>query len=155
MIIMHNLTPISKRNFTNNLIIFETVMFWTDNSGILYCKFNNTNPEVKLNCSKAHQYIKAITKLCKGTPMPFLIDVRDNKGTFSIAAAKIITNSPELEKLRISESFITNTIGMRLLIIAYKRIFNPVTPYSVFSELESARNFCIETKNKFYGINKI
>ncbi len=153
MKIMRNLMPLIKKKFTDELVIFENAMFWTDNTEILYCKFNNEDSNSKLTYSRAGQYINAIVKLCKGKPMPFLIDVRDTKGTFSISAAKLITNNPELVKLRISESFITNTIGIRLLITAYKRIYNPMTPFGVFSELEAAKNYCFETKNRFYGSN--
>jgi hypothetical protein len=145
--------PLIKRKLSDELIIFENAMFWTDRSEILYCKFNNEDSESKLNYRRVNLYIKAIVKLCNGRPMPFLIDVRDTKGTFSITAAKLLTNNPELLKLRISESFITNTIGMRLLITAYKRIYNPITPYGVFSELEAAKDYCFETKNNFYASN--
>ncbi|MGB5420098.1 hypothetical protein, partial [Algibacter sp.] len=133
------------------IIIYENAMFWTDGSGILYSKFNNMDSNSKLDYKKANQYIDAIIKLCDGEPMPFLIDVRDARGTFSIAAAKLIANNLELVKLRISEAFLINSIGVSLLITAYKRMYNPVTPFGVFRNMEEAKTYSLETKNQFYG----
>jgi hypothetical protein len=132
-------------------IIYENASFWTDSSGILYCKFGNNDSNSKLDFKSASLYIRAITKLCKGKAMPFLIDVRDTQGTFSINAAKLIAKNTELIKLRISEAFITNSIGIRVLITTYKRLYNPITPFEIFRELESGKEYSINTKNKFYG----
>lgn len=135
------------------IIIYENAMFWTDGSGILYCKFNNLNSKSTLDYKTAKQYINAIVDLCNGEAMPFLIDVRDARGTFSIAAAKLIAKSLELVKLRISEAFVINNIGETLLITTYKRIYNPITPFAVFRELDLAKEYSLGAKNVFYGSN--
>ncbi|ULC58054.1 hypothetical protein MBM09_08985 [Flaviramulus sp. BrNp1-15] len=136
-----------------NIIKIGHGKFWIDSNSILCAQFNNDNPNYRLDSNKVKQYIEVITKLCNGTAMPFLIDIRDSKGTFSPSAAHLFANSPTLLKLRISEAFVLNTIGIKLLIASYKRLYNPNTPYSVFSDIESAKAYCIETKNKFYGSN--
>lgn len=138
------------KDMKEGVIIYENAMFWTDGSGILYCKFNNMDSNSKLDYNKAKLYINAITKLCNGNAMPFLVDVRDTRGTLSIAAAKLIAKDLELVKLRISEAFLINNIGVTLLIIAYKRIYNPITPYGVFRGMEAAREYSLESKNEFY-----
>lgn len=126
-------------------------MFWTDGSGILYCKFNNRNSDSKLDYKNATRYINAITKLCEGTAMSFLIDLRDTRGTFSIAAANLIAKNPELVKLRISEAFVINSIGINLLIATYKRLYNPITQFRVFRDLEEAKKYSLETSLKNYS----
>ena len=133
------------------IIIYENAMFWTDGTGILHCKFNNKDSNAKLDYNAAKLYISAITKLCNGKPMPFLIDVRDAKGTFSIAAAKLISKDLELVKLRISESFIIKNIGISILITTYKRVYNPITPFGVFREMKEAKEYSLETKKEYYG----
>lgn len=135
------------------IIIYEDAMFWTDGSGILYCKFNNKDTNSKLDYRRAKLYIRAITKLCNGQAMPFLIDVRDARGTFSISAAKLLAKNLDLLRLRISEAFITNSLGINLLITTYKRIYNPITPFGVFNELVDAKKYSLETKSEFYGSN--
>lgn len=150
---MSNLMLLTKEMRMEEIIMFKNAMFWTDSSETLYCRFNNDDSNSKLNYSEARLYIKTIVKLCNGKPMPFLIDVQNTRGTFSISAAKLMANNPELLKLRISEAFIANTIGVRVLISTYKRIFNPITPFGVFSNLESAKKYSLEMKNMFYGSN--
>lgn len=135
----------------SRIIKFPNAKFWTDDSGILYCKFCNKKPSHKLDYHTVKVYIDAVILLCKGKAMPFLIDLRGSKGTFSISAAKLIATNPELAKLRISESFVTDTIGIRLLITSYKRLYDPVTPFGVFNNKEDAKEFCSEYKAKIYG----
>ncbi|MFY0713283.1 hypothetical protein J1D01_06375 [Seonamhaeicola sp. NFXS20] len=146
---MSNLMPVTKKPI-EEIIILENAMFWIDDSKFLHCKFTNNDSNSKLNYGLVKRYINAISKLCKGKSMPFIIDVRNARGTFSISAAKLVANSPELIKLRISEAFVVNTIGVRLLITAYKRIYNPITPFGVFKNLELAKNYSIETEKQFY-----
>lgn len=133
------------------VIIYKNAKFWTDGSGILFCKFNTNDSGFNLDYKTAKHYVNAIIDLCNGKAMSFLIDVRDVKGAFSVAAAKLISESLELVKLRISEAFLINNIGASLLITAYKRIYNPITPFRVFRELDLAKTYSLETKNKFYG----
>lgn len=135
----------------SRIIKFPNASFWTDDSEILYCEFSNKKPNHKLEYNTVRVYIDAVISLCKGKAMPFLIDLRASKGTFSISAAKLIATSPELTKLRISESFVTNTIGIKLLITSYKRLYDPVTPFGIFNNRQDAKEFCNDYKEKTHG----
>lgn len=136
-----------------NIINIGLSKFWVENNEILYCKFNNKNASYRLDIAKVELYIEAIIKLCNGKPMPFIIDIRDSRGTFSTSAANLIAKAPSLVKLRVSEAYILNSIGIKLLIASYKRLYDPITPFSVFSNLESAKEYCITSINNFYGSN--
>ncbi|SRR5690554_3790899 len=130
----------------------KDVEFWIDNSEILHCTFKNvTNNNFKLNLSIVKLYINIVAKLCDGKPMPFLIDLREAKGTFSILAAKLLATSPKLEQVRLSEAFIVNSMKMKLVINSYKRIYEPVTPFQVFGNLEDGVEYCLTIKKDFYG----
>ena len=135
----------------SKVIKFKNAMFWTDDSDILYCEFSNSKPNSKLESKNVERYIDAIISLCNGKAMPFLIDLRGSRGTFSISAAKLLAQSKELSKVRISESFVINTIGIRLLIASYKRLYDPITPFSVFNNTEDAKEFCDQYKLDFHG----
>lgn len=124
--------------------------FWTDN-GVLYCQFRNENANYKFELDTVKLFIKVIDKLCNGEPMPFLVDSRDFQGVFTREISNLLATSPILVKLRISEAFVLNSIGIKLVITSYKRIYEPITPFCVFSDMEAAKKYCIETKNKFYG----
>ncbi len=136
----------------NDMIQIGNSKFWTDND-ILYCQFRNKEANYKLETSKIKQYIDAIAKLCNGKAMPFLIDSRDIRVTYTRETANLLANSPILSKLRISEAFVFNSMEIKLVIASYKRIYEPITPFGVFNNLESAREYCVETKNNFYGSN--
>ncbi|NNE31488.1 MAG: hypothetical protein HKN40_03870 [Winogradskyella sp.] len=137
----------------SEIIGFNNAIFWTDDSEILYCEFNNSDPNFKLNHDNKQSYIQAITKLCKGRTMPFLIDLKGTRGTFSVSATKFLANSPELKNVRTSESYITNALSTKLLIGVYKRLYDPITPFGVFSEFDDAENFCLRAKDRVYGYN--
>ena len=133
------------------IIQLRNAMFWTDDSEILYCEFSNKISGGKLDYNTIKVYLDAVISLCNGKAMPFLIDLRESRGTFSISAAKLIAKSPELAKLRISESFVTSAISIRLLIASYKRLYDPITPFSIFNNTQDAINFCNDYKKKIYG----
>lgn len=137
----------------DSIIEIENTKFWTDNSGILYCKLKNENPKYKLTAHGVKLYIDAIIKLSNGKAMPFLIDLRGVRGTFSSSAANLLAKDPSLRKLRISEAFIHDSIAIKILISSYKRIYDSNTPFNTFNNMESAKEYCVETKNEFYGSN--
>ncbi|PQV48403.1 hypothetical protein CLV33_105262 [Jejuia pallidilutea] len=127
---------------------FESVKFWTNN-GILFCQFTGNNTNCTLNEKNAAKYIDAVKEVTQGKPMPFLVDIRNSVGNFSIPAAKLIASSPILKKIRISEAFIVNSINGKILIFSYKRIFEPKTPSRVFNNMKDALQFCEDTKKDF------
>lgn len=133
------------------VIKFKHALLWINEAGILCLRPINCTVGNKLDLYKSKLYIKAVIKLCDGKPSPFLIDLRDAKGTFSVLAAKELSTNPLLAELRISEAFVTNTIAMKILVNTYKRLFNPLTPFKIFNDMESAIDFCNENKRKFYG----
>lgn len=137
----------------SEIIGFSNAIFWTDDTDILYCEFSNNDPSLKLNIDNVESYINAIIKLCNGKPMPFLINLKGTRGTFSVTAAKFVAKSPELMKLRISESYLINSMGIKLLIGFYKRLYDPVTPFGIFNEMDLALDYCKETKGVYYGSN--
>jgi len=140
-------------NSIENVIKVGTTKFWINSKAILCCKFCNENPNYRLDTIRAKRYIKVITKLCNGKAMPFLIDVRGVSGTFTPNAANLIAQSPLLKALIISEAFVFDSIGIKLLTASYKRIYDPIIPYRMFNDIELAEHYCIETKNKFNGSN--
>ncbi|OIQ22404.1 hypothetical protein [Lacinutrix sp. MedPE-SW] len=134
----------------SKMIGFANATFWTDETEILYCEFNNKDATAKLEIETVKSYIDAICTICNGNPMPFLINLNEAKGTFNIAAAKFVANNKDLKKVRICESYLINTIGVKLLIGFYKRLYDPITPFKVFNDIASAKNFCLQTKFNHY-----
>lgn len=142
-----------RMNNKENYIKIGTTTFWLDSNGILNCEFRNTNPDFKLDQFISKLYIRAIEKLCKGKPVPFLIDLRGARGTFSHEAVKVFAKSALLRMLKISEAFVYDSMRMKLLILSYKRIYDHFTPYQLFNEHQLAYDYCKVTRNDFYGSN--
>ncbi|NNE31571.1 MAG: hypothetical protein HKN40_04300 [Winogradskyella sp.] len=128
------------------LIEFDTVKFWTEH-GILFCQILNTKA-IKLNAKeRLSQYVDAIYTLSEGKPIPFIIDMQSTLGTFSTEIAKLLADSPALNKIRLCEAFVSNSINTTLLVHSYKRIYESETPYRIFKDFETAKQYCLTYKD--------
>ena len=136
---------------TNNIIQIESAKFWTD-AGILFCEISNSKVTGNLREETVGSYINAISKLCNGKKMPFLIDLRNTHGAFSSTAAKKLANSPELSKLSLGEAYVVNSLKINLLINSYKRIYEPIIPFKIFRDYNEALIYSIITENSANGI---
>ena len=134
----------------NNIIQLGCAKFWKD-KGVLFCEIYNPDETKNLNKENVENYLKAISTLCEGKKMPFLIDLRNTRGAFLNTAAKKLSDNSELRKLRLSEAYIVNSLKVELLINSYKRIYEPVTPFEIFKDYEEALNFSINSKNRNNG----
>ena len=140
-------------NSTMQIIELNKAKFWTNSSGILFCEFKNTDAFSTVQVDTIKAYEAAISKLSKGKSMPFLIDVRDCIGNYTTEAAKLFANNSVFKKVRISEAFVINSIHTNLLINSYKRIYEPHTPFEIFSNFDEALGYSINTKNIFDECN--
>lgn len=130
-------------------IVFERAKFILNDNGILICEFFNKETSYKMELETAKQYSQAISKLCNGKPRPFLVDLSNAKGTYTTQAAKHMANTPKLKKVRLREVFVYKSMSSRLLILSYKRIYDPITPYKMTKNMNKAIEHCVEIKNKF------
>ena len=137
---------------TDNRIVFDKANFRMEN-GVLFCEFNNKDVGHRLQEESVHHYIKAASTLCEGNPTPFLINLQNTKGTYTINAAKLFANSPELKLIRIAEAYVLSSTAMKLLISAYKRIYEPRTPFIIVDNLDQATTFCLDVKQKYNAVD--
>jgi hypothetical protein len=136
-----------KGSIMENIITYEHATLWTESNGILFCKINNIDAHNKLDFNSAQLYIEAIIKLTNGVPLPFVIDLRDTKGTFSTAAAQLLSKKFETMPLIVSTAYVVNSLAIHLLIQSYKRIYNTKMPQAIFKDMTSAKNYCLKYKN--------
>lgn len=129
----------------NEIIQLERSRFWEEN-GILFCKILNTDAAHNLDDETVDSYLKAITRLCNGTKLPFLIDLRNVEGAFLPTAAKKLGASIGMSKYSLSEAFVANSLKVKLLIISFKRIYEPNTPFAIFNNYNDALNYSINAK---------
>ncbi len=122
----------------------EYATFWTENNEILFGKINSCSSYKKLDYKMAEVYIASIKKLTNGDPMPFVLDLRGVKGSFSIDAAQFISKSLKGLSLITFEAYVVNSLSINLLILSYKRIYDTITPYAMFEDIYEAKEYCLE-----------
>ena len=125
-------------------ISFKKSKFWIDSFGILNCKHFNRDMNWRLDKDEVEKYILAILTLAADKPRSLIVDFRDVRGTYTILAARLFAKDPSVNKLIISEAFIVNSISIRLLVNAYKRIYEPLIPFKIFSNIKDAQQYSIK-----------
>ena len=124
-------------------ISFDKAKFWLDSKGILNCKHFNRDINWKLDEKEAEKYILAVLTLAADTKRPIIFDFRDVRGTYTILAARLVAKDPSVKKTIVSEAFVVNSIAVRLLINAFKRIYEPSIPFKIFSNTEEAQEYSL------------
>ena len=122
-------------------ISFDKAKFWVDSEGMLYCKHYNRDINWKLNEKDVEKYILAVLTLTADNESPIIFDFRDVRGTYTILAARMVAKDPSLKKIIISEAFVVNSLAVRLLINAFKRIYEPSIPFKIFSNIKDAQEY--------------
>lgn len=124
-------------------ISFDKAKFWIDSSGILNCKHYNRDINWKLDDKEAEKYILAVLTLAADEIRPIIFDFRDLRGTYTILAARLVAKDPSVKNIIISEAFVVNSMAVRLLINAFKRIYEPSIPFKIFSNLKDAQEYSL------------
>lgn len=130
------------------MIIHKHATFWTKGNGVLFGKIRNFNSQHQLDSRTAQLYLDTIADLSKGTPMPFLIDLRDVKGTFSSEAGLLLAKSFNNLSHIIYEVYVVNSLSISLLVQSYKRIYHTKTPFIICNDMEEAQEHCLEYKTR-------
>lgn len=120
----------------------ENATFWTKGTGIIYCELTNPDSRRKLDKRTAEAYLKSVSQLSIGHPMPLHVDLRKAKGTFSIEAAQLLTYELYENNLINCESFLVDSLSIHLVIQAYKKVFKSEIPYGIFKSTQKAHDFC-------------
>ena len=124
---------------------FNIVRFWTE-SNILFCQFLNTDLNYKLTDRDMERFLKAIEDLTKEKCMPLVVDLRNVVCNFTVEAFKLLAINESFCQRITFEAFVTNSIKGKLLVLAYKRIFEPKKPFKIFDDVEKAVQYCTEEK---------
>lgn len=140
----HQLTYNFKTCKMLSKISFEKAKFWIDSEGILNCKLFNRDANWKLDDKEAEKYILAVLTLSANKARPIIFDFRDLRGTYTILAARLVAKDPSLRRMIISEAFVVNSLAVRLLINAFKRIYEPAIPFKIFSNVKDAQKYSLK-----------
>lgn len=124
--------------------------FWLDTKGILNCKLYNNNSEHKLDYKTAQLFLEAVDSLYSGKPAPLLLDLRDVKGTFTNDAAQILSSTLKKMNWVTCEAYVVNSLSVKLLVQAYKRIYKTKIPFALFDQISEAEAYCLAMTDGLY-----
>jgi len=116
--------------------------YFLDEYGILHCQYTKDSFDCELTAAEVLLHVDAIKELCDKVPRPFLLDRRDTVGLLSMEAGKLLAGHEEIVKLRISESYVVNTLATRLLVRFYMRMYTTSCPSELFTSIDHAIEHC-------------
>ena len=125
-------------------INLEKSKFWIDSKGILYCNHLNCDKNWILNSNEVKQHALAILTLACNEPRSIIVDFRNVHGICTVLAARMFTKDHSVNQIIVSEAFIVNTFAEKLLIYAYKKIYEPLTPFKIFNNVKDAQEYSIK-----------
>ena len=76
--------------------------------------------------------------------MKLIVDLRGVQGTFTIAAAQLISKDFNKRPFARFETYVVDSLAMELLVKSYKRIYHTGVPYAIFNDIITARAHCAE-----------
>lgn len=127
--------------------IYGHATFRLENENIIHCKIKNQDVHNKLDYKTAQLFVDSIINLADNKSVSLLIDLTDVKGTYSTGAAQYISKCINEMSFITNEAFIINSLSMKLLVQAYKRIYRTKVPHGIFTSIKEAKDFCKEFKN--------
>ncbi|WP_372754267.1 FHA domain-containing protein [Mariniflexile sp.] len=131
----------------DDFIELERSEFWTE-TGVLFCKIRNPDENINLSEETVDKHLQAVIDLCEGQKKPFLIDLRNTHGTFLTSGAKKLSSDTKLIQLCLAQAFVVDSLKVRLLIMSYKRIYEPITPFEIFNNYNDALEYVQNVKEQ-------
>ena len=122
-------------------IVLEKAEFQYED-GIMLITLNTVESDRVVSVDTLERYADTIIELCDNRRTPFLIDVSEAWGSYSVAAARYFAKSERLYSVRLADAFVARETRSVLSIRSFKRIYDPFTPYQICKTHDEAREFC-------------
>ena len=121
--------------------IANQVSFWA-HEGVLYCRFDDISKIAQCTARNYQQFLRVIHDLCRGVPMPLVVDLRQARGTLSADTAKILSARCQRIPLILGEAYVVQSLSIRLLVQSYVRLIHRKTPSATCTNMPDAKRFC-------------
>lgn len=109
--------------------------------GILTAKFKD-NIEVDIN--EITILVEETLRLVNNTKFYLLVDARDILGLMDHHARKYFAEHEEYNRLNIAQAIVVNNMPVRLLAMAYYKLYSHQNPVKVFTDIDKAREWLLE-----------
>ena len=111
-----------------------------DSESVLTVKFKN-NVDVKLD--EAKRLVDVSLEMVNGKMFYLLVDARDILSAMDHPSRKYIAEHKEYNRLNIAQAIVVNNMAIKLLAIAYYKLYPHDQPIRIFSDIEEARNWLL------------
>ncbi len=91
--------------------------------------------------------IEKIRQLCSGQAFPFLLDLRKSTGNVMVEMGKLLSQRGSQLLPCLAEAVVVDSLGTRLLVNFYKRVYPGGFPFKVFTDISSAMDWLIPYRN--------
>lgn len=98
----------------------------------------DTSKKDNLDAELATELCEAIGKICNGKPTKLLTDSTKAYGFVNSEARDIISNHPDLLKVRQAEAFVIDSLANRLIVKVYLKFDKPNHQVKTFNKREHA-----------------
>ncbi|WP_372754269.1 hypothetical protein [Mariniflexile sp.] len=129
-------------------ILCRKAKFWF-NEGVLFCEFIPHEADDHFSVHFLDDFLEAISTLSKDGHFPLVIDLRALKNKCALLAIELLSENPELNSFILSKSFVVSSCIMKLNVILFIMNQDSVIPNKVFTNLENAIKYSLETNCVF------
>lgn len=120
---------------------YSAIISFDSQQSILTVKFKN-NVEVDINEMKI--LVEETIKIVEDQKFYLLVDARDVLSSMDHNARKYFAEHTEYNHLNIAQAIVTNNMPVRLLAMAYYKLYPHQNPVKVFADIETAKEWLIE-----------
>lgn len=86
----------------------------------------------------ATEIITAVQRVCSDRPRKIITDVRGVRGFVPAKTRELISNHPEMQKNRLAEAFIIDSLANKVVVSMYIQHNQPLAPTKTFTEEKDA-----------------
>ncbi|NRD20377.1 hypothetical protein HNV08_09990 [Winogradskyella eckloniae] len=136
----------------SNIIQYEGIKLWVDQD-VIHCKINPDFFKSYNRIRTEKALFNAITFLYDKKYMPFLIDMKQLRGTHAVEIFMLISKSVPINTLVISRVFLVRTTSLNV-ILALNNITNKrVVPNRIYTDSNLALRYCHKDYQFFYNVS--
>ncbi len=114
----------------------RTAVFSLDNDGYVWIKLKE---HADIFEQDILEFSQILDDLCDQKKRMFFIDTRNTYANISPAARKLLATNLDIVKWRMADAILVNSLHMRLLANAYRKLDSPTVLIRVFSDVEKAK----------------
>lgn len=112
----------------------------TLNDNIITVKFKDG---VDVNVEEMSLLVEWSLEVTKNQPFYLLVDATDILSSMDHDSRKFFAEHKEYNKLNIAQAIVVNNMPIRLLAMAYYRLYKHINPVKIFTDIDKAKEWLL------------